>query len=1027
MSPRCRRLIIWLFFGLCPGFAAGRPSSSSPVVEPAVHSALAAGARVYVIVLLREPGDLGTLRVASSKQVRVRIRELQGRVLRRLGSTVFKPVYRYRNFAALTGWLGADGLARLENDAEVAHVGRDEQGELLLDESRVFVGAAAVTKSFGLTGENVTVAVIDDGLQTTHPDLEDDIASGAFHFLRQGAEVGPGAEGETGHGLAVAGIITAGGKLAGPGVAPDADVLALRVVDANQVTFLSDWAAAVDYVVSVRGDYERLPAINVSLGLDLVRDCPCDQTNVTSRLLQQAFQAARDQRIVSFCAAGNQGVCGHMTRPACVSAAVSVGAVYHTSHGRFPPEGTMEQFLGFGGNCFDASTAPDVPACFSNRGDCLDLFAPGNAIVTPWLEGTTTDDHAEQFRGFGFAGTSAAAPHATAVAALLAERSCLSAERIVAILKETGRATANGCEVDGQAPIVDALAAVSRVIAEHPPCEDCNRNGHPDAEDLAAATSDDCDENGIPDECQSDCNRNGVADACDIAVGDARDCNNNGIPDNCDVRPHDWALAAPERLIRLAADFDLADTFEIVDIDGDGDSDVVGLISRTGHGWTATNDGTGNFSRNPGIPVSIGVPVTAVAPGHFGGDRFTDLAVATTAPDEIRILTGVSVAPAGFFREDRRLPLATSARALASTDLSGDGRVDLVAVLSEANALVVFIASDTESFFESQTYPVGTAPHDVHTVDVNGDGWIDLVAVHQDQLSLLLNRGEGRFGAAAGFLPDIRGGVTTVADFNADGWIDLAIAGSTTSDVEILPGNGVGGFSSGTVYPLWKGPRVTPATSLEAVDLDGDGYTDIAAGLQVVGGISLLLNQAGRDLAPGVLAGSPAPVSRIHGADLDGDQLVDIVLEQPLSPAVLEVLRNLSHRPRSTDCNQNGRPDDCEIREGTLDDENADAVADVCTPLFVRGDCNGDGDVCSGVSDALALLEWLFRGQARPLCLAACDPNGDGGTDLTDAVYGLSFCFGGTAVPVPPFPECGAGNAAGDAVRECRRAPPACR
>jgi hypothetical protein len=85
---------------------------------------------------------------------------------------------------------------------------------------------------------------------------------------------------------------------------------------------------------------------------------------------------------------------------------------------------------------------------------------------------------------------------------------------------------------------------------------------------------------------------------------------------------------------------------------------------------------------------------------------------------------------------------------------------------------------------------------------------------------------------------------------------------------------------------------------------------------------------------------------------------------------------------------------------------------------LIRGDCDGDGRACSGVHDALALLNWLFLGRSAPPCLAACDPDGNGELELADAVYALNFCFKGTDPPVAPFPACGPGAEA-DAVLGC--------
>ena len=61
--------------------------------------------------------------------------------------------------------------------------------------------------------------------------------------------------------------------------------------------------------------------------------------------------------------------------------------------------------------------------------------------------------------------------------------------------------------------------------------EDCNSNGIPDECELVP----DCNSNGTPDDCElvPDCNSDGVPDACQLTP----DCNANGIPDDCDIPP----------------------------------------------------------------------------------------------------------------------------------------------------------------------------------------------------------------------------------------------------------------------------------------------------------------------------------------------------------------------------------------------------------------------------------------------------------------------------------------------------------
>ena len=93
--------------------------------------------------------------------------------------------------------------------------------------------------------------------------------------------------------------------------------------------------------------------------------------------------------------------------------------------------------------------------------------------------------------------------------------------------------------MDDFEPPASTLITLSILVACH--SEDCNANGIPDECDT------DCNGNGVPDECDiaccdglpscSDCNENGIPDGCDIAWGHSADDNQNGIPDECEAQP----------------------------------------------------------------------------------------------------------------------------------------------------------------------------------------------------------------------------------------------------------------------------------------------------------------------------------------------------------------------------------------------------------------------------------------------------------------------------------------------------------
>ena len=93
------------------------------------------------------------------------------------------------------------------------------------------------------------------------------------------------------------------------------------------------------------------------------------------------------------------------------------------------------------------------------------------------------------------------------------------------------------------------------------------------------------------------------------------------------------------------------------------------------------------------------------------------------------------------------------------------------------------------------------------------------------------------------------------------------------------------------------------------------------------------------------------------------------------------------------------------LRSFTLRRDSYIVVLESGTP-FIRGDTNRDGAV--ELTDAIVILNHLFRGEAVTTCLVALDVDDSDLIDLTDAIYLLRHLFqGGDPVPAP-FPEPGA-------------------
>jgi cysteine-rich repeat protein len=373
---------------------------------------------------------------ARGAERRAAVKARQQVVLDALPSGGLRLKHRYRSLAGFAGWAGRAAVEALAQRDDVELVYLDGRVHASLAQGVVLVGADTA-HARGYTGAGVKVAVLDTGIDTDHPDLADDVAAQhCFCDNHPSPSVGccPGgddeeanAEDDNGHGTSVAGIITSGGVASSVGVAPDAPIVAVKVLDANGDGSFSDLAAALDWVLTERnvvgGPVEGTRVVNLSLGDDGEYDdataAPCQGSNTAS-----AIAALHQDGVAVFVASGNAGHDAGIAFPACVAQAISVGGVYDASLG----------LVSWTTVCSDYPTAADVFVCHSNSGELLDLLAPDWRTVTAKLGGGTT----------AFGGTSASSPYAAAEAAILLQADAeLTPEDVRTLLKANGPQVTN--------------------------------------------------------------------------------------------------------------------------------------------------------------------------------------------------------------------------------------------------------------------------------------------------------------------------------------------------------------------------------------------------------------------------------------------------------------------------------------------------------------------------------------------------------------------------------------------------------
>ena len=254
------------------------------------------------------------------------------------------------------------------------------------------------------SGLAVKVAILDSGIDIDHPDLDDNLA-GCVNFIYSWRNCND----DNGHGTHVAGIIAAENNSFGVvGVAPQARIYALKVLDRRGNGYLSDIIEALDWAI-----VNKMDVINMSLGTG---------TNVVS--FQEAIERAAATGIVQVAAAGNSGPAENtVIYPARYSEVIAVAAT---------------------------DSQNNVPS-WSSRGLEITLAAPGESIYSTHLRGKYKT----------LSGTSMSAPHVAGVVALRLEGHLdTDLSEMEAILKDNATLLPFSAELIG-AGLVDALKVVS--------------------------------------------------------------------------------------------------------------------------------------------------------------------------------------------------------------------------------------------------------------------------------------------------------------------------------------------------------------------------------------------------------------------------------------------------------------------------------------------------------------------------------------------------------------------------------------
>jgi subtilisin family serine protease len=432
--------------------AAGPSSGGGPTGVPARYRPL-----------IESAVERGTVRVLVSTLDRA----AQGALLADLRRADADVLVDYQAFPVVLVEADAALVRDLAADPRVSGLEEDVLLKAALGSSIPVVNVDDV-HALGFTGAGVVVAVLDTGIDVDHPFFAGRIVSQAC-FSNIGGALGEtslcpnGTPSQTGagaadaettacllgmvnlcdHGSHVAGIAagnaTGVGGAPGHGVAPGASIVAVQVftrIGSAAIcnpeptpclrTAVSDQLLGLQHVSSLQGTLGTpIVAANLSLGGGMFASA-CDGTNAS---YTSAIDTLLSQNVATVLSAGNDGFQNAVGFPACITNGVTVGATNDS----------------------------DAVAGFSNRGNLLDVFAPGVQVTS-----SVPDD---TFATFG--GTSMSAPHVAGIVALIRQAHPTAATPdVVAALKATGvPITYSNGITNVTTRRVDALAALNAVGA----------------------------------------------------------------------------------------------------------------------------------------------------------------------------------------------------------------------------------------------------------------------------------------------------------------------------------------------------------------------------------------------------------------------------------------------------------------------------------------------------------------------------------------------------------------------------------
>jgi hypothetical protein len=267
---------------------------------------------------------------------------------------------------------------------------------------------------------------------------------------------------------------------------------------------------------------------------------------------------------------------------------------------------------------------------------------------------------------------------------------------------------------------------------------------------------------------------------------------------------------------------------------------VVVVLALTAVAWalapsSAQAASTFQFAAKVGYPT--GKSPDAIATGDLNGDGKPDIVTANNTDDTVSVLLGKGD---GTFEPQKTYATGKAPTDVAIADL-GNGKRDIVVTNREDSTVSVLLGKGDGTFEPQKTYATGKAPAGVAIADL-GNGKLDIVTANrvENTVSVLIGKGDGTFEAPKNYATGETPVAVAIADLNGDKKADIVTANEKESTVSVLLGKGDGTFPPAptSTIPTGKAPD-----AVAIGDLNGDQKSDIVAADGGTNQVSVLLGK----------------------------------------------------------------------------------------------------------------------------------------------------------------------------------------